>query len=357
MRVESANSGRPESPPAPVAFAVSRRLGRPTRRVADDHAVDAVAARDADDVVEIAERQIGRDLEQQRPARRAAGRALARIDHAREQVVERGRLLQVAQARRVGRRDVDGEIARHAARAPRSGAHSRRCGRRVSLLAPMLMPTMPARAGARARAAPRTASAPSLLKPSRLITASSASSRNRRGRGLPGCGSGVTVPTSTKPKPSRSSASGTSAFLSKPAAMPTGLGNVRPKACTRELRVVRRGARQRRELQRLERQRMRGLGIERAQQRPRQAVEQRDHGSSSGNTWPVGAERQRLHPEHRRERQRAIEMRKQCAAARGLLAQRGAERRRVDRDQHADRPRRRNAAPRSRRPARRWRNG
>ena len=42
-------------------------------------------------------------------------------------------------------------------------------------------------------------------------------------------GSGVTVPNSAKPKPSLSAASGTSAFLSNPAASPTGLGNRSPK--------------------------------------------------------------------------------------------------------------------------------
>ena len=88
------------------------------------------------------------------------------------------------------------------------------------------MPPRLARAASRAS----TAASPSLLKPKRLITASSASRRNSRGRGLPGCGSGVTVPTSTKPKPTRSSASGTSACLSKPAASPTGLGKVSPNA-------------------------------------------------------------------------------------------------------------------------------
>ena len=69
----------------------------------------------------------------------------------------------------------------------------------LSLLAPILMPTMPrARAARRLRAA---AAMPSLLKPMRLITAPSSASRNRRGRGLPACGRGVTVPHSTKPKP------------------------------------------------------------------------------------------------------------------------------------------------------------
>ena len=115
------------------------------------------------------------------------------------------------------------------------------------------MPTMPPRSP-RAASRARPPSTPSLLKPSRLITASSASSRNRRGRGLPGCGRGVTVPTSTKPKPSRSSGSGTSAFLSKPAASPTGLGNVRPNASHAQLLVVRAPARQRRKLERIERE-------------------------------------------------------------------------------------------------------
>src|SRR6185437_4552403 len=95
----------------------------------------------------------------------------------------------------------------------------------------MLTPTMPP---ARARAASRasTTGAPSLLKPRRLITARSASRRKIRGRGLPACARGVTVPTSTKPKPRRSSASGTTAFLSKPGATPTGLGKFSPNART-----------------------------------------------------------------------------------------------------------------------------
>src|SRR5208283_3774036 len=62
------------------------------------------------------------------------------------------------------------------------------------------------------------------------MTARSSSRRNTRGRGLPGCGSGVSVPTSTKPKPSPGVASKTSAFLSKPAARPTGLSKESPKA-------------------------------------------------------------------------------------------------------------------------------
>ena len=101
----------------------------------------------------------------------------------------------------------------------------------LSLFAPMLTPTTP---GLLRRAASRRSAAswPSLLKPSRLITASSLVSRKIRGLGLPDCGSGVTVPASAKPKPSESNASGTSAFLSYPAAKPSGLGKSIPATRT-----------------------------------------------------------------------------------------------------------------------------
>ena len=83
----------------------------------------------------------------------------------------------------------------------------------------------------RARRA-RARSKPSLLKPNRLMTAASSGRRNRRGRALPSCGRGVSVPTSTKPKPSLSIAPGTSAFLSNPAARPSGFGTFSPRAAT-----------------------------------------------------------------------------------------------------------------------------
>jgi len=78
----------------------------------------------------------------------------------------------------------------------------------------------------------RKASSPSLLKPSRLISASRWGSRNMRGLGLPGWAFGVTVPTSTKPKPMAEKASMQRAFLSSPAARPTRLGKVRPASST-----------------------------------------------------------------------------------------------------------------------------
>ena len=90
---------------------------------------------------------------------------------------------------------------------------------------------MPARRRRRWRHAERRraiASSPSLLKPKRLIIACWSGRRKQRGWGLPGWGRGVTVPTSTEPKPSASRPSMASAFLSKPAAMPTGLGKSSP---------------------------------------------------------------------------------------------------------------------------------
>ena len=90
----------------------AQRRGTRQRGVGDDHAVDPARARDVHDVVEFGQAQIRRDLEQHRRIAGILAHPLARIDHLGEQVVERRGLLQVAQARRVRRGDVDGEIAR-----------------------------------------------------------------------------------------------------------------------------------------------------------------------------------------------------------------------------------------------------
>ena len=71
-------------------------------------------------------------------------------------------------------------------------------------------------------------STPPLLKPMRLISASSWGRRNRRGWGLPSCPFGVSVPISINPKPSKAISSMRSASLSNPAAKPTGLVNFNP---------------------------------------------------------------------------------------------------------------------------------
>jgi hypothetical protein len=73
-----------------------------------------------------------------------------------------------------------------------------------------------------------TASAPSLLNPNRLISPCCAGSRNTRGRGFPGCAFAVTVPASINPNPNAAQAGSATAFLSNPAASPTGFGNFNP---------------------------------------------------------------------------------------------------------------------------------
>ena len=109
----SANSGRPESPPSSLR---KDAVGEPRRarhgRIRDDHPVDAAGAADAHDIVEVGEPEIGRDLEQDRLAAVPFGAMVTGVEHAGEEIVERRRLLQVAQSRRVRRGNIDGEIAR-----------------------------------------------------------------------------------------------------------------------------------------------------------------------------------------------------------------------------------------------------
>ena len=74
---------------------MSRRLRRPRQRgIADDHAIDAARARNADDIVKLGERKIRRDLEKhwRRPGMRR--HAFARVDHAGKKIIEHGSLLQ-----------------------------------------------------------------------------------------------------------------------------------------------------------------------------------------------------------------------------------------------------------------------
>jgi len=70
---------------------------------------------------------------------------------------------------------------------------------------------------------------------------------------------------------------------------PDRIGEREAEGVYGELLVVGRGTRQRRTPERGERQRVRGLGIERAQERREEPIEQRDHGASSGKTWRPSA--------------------------------------------------------------------
>ncbi len=132
MRLASGSSGRPDKPPASFAVSTSCRLGGrvtvvlptimpSTRR---ERAMPTTSSRSG-------KRKIGRDLEQHRRRPGVRRDAFAGIDHARQQIVEHGGLLHVAQARRVGRRDVDGDIARDRGEALDQPAHNRQCGRRI----------------------------------------------------------------------------------------------------------------------------------------------------------------------------------------------------------------------------------
>ena len=228
--------------------------------------------------------------------------AFARVDHACEQVVERGRLLQVAQARRVGRRDIDGQETRVGRKRLQAGDIVGGAVDGILVGAEVDADDAVCLRARRAAGAPRRA--PSLLKPNRLITASSASSRNRRGRGLPGWGFGVTPPASTNPKPSRNSASVTSAFLSNPAANPTGLGKVSPNACTRSFSSSAEARGNGASFNALSasacaclRDRACAAAARPAGRTARSRFKLRKY------VAPIRAEPQRLHPAHRRERQ------------------------------------------------------
>ena len=103
---------------------------------------------------------------------------------------------------------------------------------------------------------------------------------------LPRCASGVSVPTSTKPKPMARSWRGTRAFLSKPAAMPTGLAKSRPSYGLGQAPVVRDlGARIEPKLEALDGDVVGALGIERLEQRLAEAEQPAHAKTPSGRTW------------------------------------------------------------------------
>ncbi len=233
MRVDSLNNGRPDKPP-PCA-ALSRAPSEPGREIVvleTIDAVDAMLAGNTDRVVEIGERQIGRDLDQNRRRPGARPHPFARVDDAAKQFIERLGLLQIAQTGRIGRGDVDGEIAGDGGESLDQPDIVLGAVGQIAVGADIDADNA-ALVGTRAASRAKAAAAPPLLNPSRLITPPSASSRKTRGLGLPTRGRGVIVPISTKPKPSRSSASGATASLSKPAARPIGLGKLSLKARTR----------------------------------------------------------------------------------------------------------------------------
>ena len=187
-----------------------------------------------------------------------------------------------------------------------------------SLLAPMLTPTMPP-ACARAASRRSTTCAPSLLKPMRLMTARPVQPEHARAR-IARLWPRRHRADLDEAEPSRSIASGTSAFLSKPAAMPIGLGKFRPKARTASFGSSGRWPYRRQSRSPVIAMRCASSGSNQRKERQREVVEGADHGASSGIRESV---RSRAHVQHRRDMassQLAIEMRKQLAAARGFPA-------------------------------------
>ena len=254
----------------------------PDRGIADDHAVDPARARDPHDVVELAEREIGRDLDQHRRRSGFPADAGARVDHARDQLVEHFCLLQVAQAGRVGRRDVDGEIAHHrrerldqlhivgdAVGAVLVGAdidaddaaliRTRRepAQHRVGALA---VEAEPVDHGLVARQPKHARARIARLRP------------RRHGADL----------DEAEAEPEQ--CIGHLGMLVEPRRHPDRIGEIEAEGAHRKPRIVRHQLDEGRDLQRQDGEPVRVLGIEQAQQRPRELVEQADHGVSSGNT-------------------------------------------------------------------------
>ena len=195
----------------------------------------------------------------------------------------------------------------------------------LSLLAPTLTPTMPRRVRRASRA--WTASWPSLLKPRRLISASCSVSRKRRGRRVAllrprrhGADLdeaeaeveervGDLAVLVEAPRPCREDW-GSRGRGGAGGDVGSGAGalGITPAASAR---IAMRWA---------------VSGIEAEEERPGERPEPRSRQFVRKDVQAVGAERQRLDPEHGGEVERREEMREQLAAARRLVFQRLAER-------------------------------
>src|SRR5262249_31397169 len=256
---------------------------RQHRRVADDHAVDAVPACRANHVVKLVEREVGRDLDQHRRRPGFAADAGARLHHARKELVECPAALQVAQARRVRRGDVAGEIARHrrehldlahvvgdpigrilvGADIDADDAALRRAGREpaqhgVGAFAVEAQAIDHAFVGRQAeQARPRIA-------------------RLRQRRDGPDLHEAEAEPKQRGRHP---------AMLVETGRHSHRIAEVEAERPHCQPRIVLGGRRQRCKLERIDRKPMAVLGSEQPHQRARQGIEQIDHGSSSGKTW------------------------------------------------------------------------
>ena len=274
-----------------------------------------------------------------------------------DQVVKRVAPLQVAQAGRVRRGDVDRQIVGERGEGPDAEHVILDAVGRVPVGAD-IDADHPGRAAGRPPHEARPGPLEAVVVEAEAVDDGRVLVRDGTdaARALPSCGRGVSVPTSTKPKPSFSIAPGTSAFLSNPAASPSGLGNRNPRISTASRGSAGRRLRRRSDLQRVDRRAMRRLR--------RQTVENRtlrlwraSRLEAPENVAPVRAERSGTRPYDGAHRQGGVEMGKERPAPRGLPAQVRAQALPRRPRPRSNRPGRRTIWPPSPGPARRSKNG
>ncbi len=322
--------------------------------VRDDERLNTPPQGGGADGVEGIERHVRGDLQQDR--RPGAGRVAGR-DDAGQKLVEEGFPLQIAQARRVRRGHVHGDEGdmRHQRR--RAGGVVGEAVGRV-LVRPDVDPDEARSPG------PRLQPRGDHVQP--LAVEAEAVDHRPVGGQPEDAGLGI-----ARLRPGHDAADLHEAeaepeqgirhprALVEPAARPTGFGKRRPRTSTARqgssgagepagsaarARIVRSWARS--ASSRCSRGRTRG-----------KAASIIAGGSPPEAVAPIRAEGHLLDRHHRRQRQVAVEMREQVAAARGFVAQGLAQPVALDARRGAGRPARRSGGRRSRPPARRWRNG
>ena len=223
--------------------------------------------------------------------------ALARIDDARQKVVERLGLLQLAQARRVGRGNVDGDVARHGGEALDQPHVVGDTVEGILVGADIdaddsFGPSCPARRSPRPRrqalehgiGALRIEAEPVDdafvgVEPEQARARIASLRQRRDGADLD--------EAETEPQ----QRVGHFGILVEARGHPDRVGKVQAEGAHRQPLVAARSRRQRGELQHADRESVGVFRVERMQQGPREPLEKADHGSSSGKRWRPSAAR------------------------------------------------------------------
>ena len=239
-------------------------------------------SRGADHVIELTECEIGRDLDQHRRRPRFAIHARTRLHHAREQLVEHPALLQVAQAGRIGRGNVAGEIARDR-REHLDLLHIVR----DAILGVLVGADIDADDAARAHACGE----PPQHHIGALAVEAEAVDHALIGRQPEQARPRIARLRQRRDSPDFDGAEAEPkqrirhlGVLVEPSRHADRIGKVEPEGAHRQERIILVPAWQRGKLERLDRQMMGGLGLEQPQQWPPQRVIKADHGTSSGKT-------------------------------------------------------------------------